>query len=167
MVIPYVDGVSQQIRRVCSKFNVKTYFKPHKTLKQLLVRPKDTINAVEKPGPIYKMQCDGCPKVYIGESKRNVKVRQQEHQKSVKKLNSGNIDPQTSEATAEHSYDTGHTIKWENTSVIGFEAKRKQREIKEAIYIQASTEEKMNRNVGKYTIYQGWIDLLKKDVNKK
>ena len=65
------------------------------------------------------------------------------------------------------SHDTGHTIKWENTSVIGFEAKRKQREIKEAIYIQASTEEKMNRNVGKYTIYQGWIDLLKKDVNKK
>ena len=48
-----------------------------------------------------------------------------------------------------------------------FRDKTKQREIKEAIYIQASTDEKINRNIGKYTIYQGWVDLLKKDINKR
>ena len=112
------------------------------------------------------MQCGGCQKVYIGESKRMLKIRQKEHQKSIQKLRQGIIDIQAAEATAEHSYDTEHMIKWEDTSVIAFETKKKQREVKEAIYIQSSTEQTMNRNVGKYTIYQGWIDLLKKDRDK-
>ena len=96
-----------------------------------------------------------------------LKVRQKEHQKSIKNLRQGNIDIEASEATAEHSYDAGHMIRWEHTSVIDFETRKRQREIKEAIYIQASTDEKMNRNIGKYTIYQGWVDLLKKDINNR
>ena len=112
------------------------------------------------------MKCEDCPKVYIGESKRMLTVRQKEHEKSIQKLRRGEIDIEASEATAEHSYQEGHTISWGESSVLTFETKRKQREIKEAIYIQA-TDNKMNRNAGKHTIYQGWIDLLKKDLNKK
>ena len=33
--------------------------------------------------------------------------------------------------------------------------------------MQASTDEKVNRNMGKYTMYQYWVDLLKKDIDKR
>ena len=43
VVIPYVKGVSEQVRRVMRGYRVKVYFKPTNTLKQILVRPKDKV----------------------------------------------------------------------------------------------------------------------------
>ena len=41
VVIPYVKGLSEQLRRVYGGFGVPTYFKP--TNRQLLVRPNDPV----------------------------------------------------------------------------------------------------------------------------
>ena len=167
LVIPYVEGLSHQIRRICSKFNVKTYFKPHQTIKKLLVKPKDKIDNQKKPGPIYKMKCGDCQKIYIGESKRMIEVRRHEHQKSLEKLIRGVIDGGAAEATAEHSFEREHDIKWDATTTLTFEPRQKQREIKEAIYIQTTADQIMNRNIGKVTIFPGFLDLLKRQPNKR
>ena len=41
IVLPYISGLSDAIKRIISSANVKVYFKPHSTLRQLLVRVKD------------------------------------------------------------------------------------------------------------------------------
>ena len=41
VVAPYVQGVSEKIRRVFSSYGVFICFKPHQTLRQILVAPKD------------------------------------------------------------------------------------------------------------------------------
>ena len=43
VVLPYIKGVSEQIRRVFKQYDVPAYFKPMNNLRQLLVRPKATI----------------------------------------------------------------------------------------------------------------------------
>jgi len=41
VVIPYVSGLSERVRRIFKKHNVESAMRPHQTLKKLLVHPKD------------------------------------------------------------------------------------------------------------------------------
>ena len=42
VMIPYVAGMSEDIRRVCRKFNVRVVFKSGRTLRSILTKVKDT-----------------------------------------------------------------------------------------------------------------------------
>ena len=44
VVLPYIERVSEQLRRVFRSFHIPTYFKPTNTFQQLLVQPKDTVD---------------------------------------------------------------------------------------------------------------------------
>ena len=46
------------------EFNVRTVMRPHKTLKQRLVHPKDAIPDMEKSGVIYCIPCAECSATY-------------------------------------------------------------------------------------------------------
>ena len=39
--IPYIRGVSEEMRRIYKHYNINVFYKPYNTLKQILVRPKD------------------------------------------------------------------------------------------------------------------------------
>ena len=41
VVIPYVEGVSEKIKRIYSKHGIHTAMRPTNTLKSILVHPKD------------------------------------------------------------------------------------------------------------------------------
>ena len=43
VVIPYVAGMSEDIRRVCRKFNIRVVFKSGQTLRSMLTKVKDTL----------------------------------------------------------------------------------------------------------------------------
>ena len=40
-VIPYVEGLSETAERILRKYEINTAMKPYRTLRQLLVHPKD------------------------------------------------------------------------------------------------------------------------------
>ena len=82
-VLPYVKGVSDPLERIFRQHNVATAVKPHKTLRQLLVHPKDSRSMEKKSGLVYKIPCKDCSKVYIGATGRNFGVRKREHMKDV------------------------------------------------------------------------------------
>ena len=84
MVVPYHQGLSERIKRTCNKFGVQVYFKGGKTIKNLLIAPKDKDPITNKSGVIYKYKCSehGYNEVYIGESARNFAERFKDHQKA-------------------------------------------------------------------------------------
>ena len=47
VVLPYVRHISETIRRILTALEIRTCFKPHQTLRQLLVHPKDPIPHAE------------------------------------------------------------------------------------------------------------------------
>ena len=81
VVIPYIKGVSEQLRRVYKQYNVPAFFKPSNTLRQLLVRPKDKLGKEKVVGPVYEISCENCEAKYIGETERSLKARFQEHRR--------------------------------------------------------------------------------------
>ncbi|XP_078682439.1 uncharacterized protein LOC144916914 [Branchiostoma floridae x Branchiostoma belcheri] len=65
VVLPYIHGVTERLKRVYAKHNVSLYSKPGFTLRNALVRPKDPLAPGEKCGVIYKIKCEECGEVYI------------------------------------------------------------------------------------------------------
>ena len=56
VVIPYVAGMSEDIRRVCRKFNIRVVFKSGWTLRSMLTKVKDTLPPTIQCGILYPLQ---------------------------------------------------------------------------------------------------------------
>ena len=71
-------NVSEAVARIMRKHNVPVAMKPYKTLKTVLVHPKDK-QEKDLTECVYKVPCANCDKTYIGETGRKFGVRLQEH----------------------------------------------------------------------------------------
>ena len=78
-VIPYVQGVSDRVKRVLKQNNVKAVFKPTTTLASIFKKPKDRPPMDKVTGVVYKVECKDCTFSYVGESKRCWASRSVEH----------------------------------------------------------------------------------------
>ena len=126
--IPYVQGISEGIRRVLAKLDIHTVMKPMKSKWSLMNKAKDGIAPQEVPGAVYAIGCQTCPKVYIGETNRTAKQRVREH-KCHTPMGHAELS-----AVAEHVHQTGHQIYWE-PRVIAKEPRNMERKVTEAIAI--------------------------------
>ena len=84
--LPLVQGLSERVTRVLKKHGFSTALKPRRTLRNLLVHPKDKLVTKQKAGAIYEISCVDCHKSYICETGRPFGVRLLEHQREVQKL---------------------------------------------------------------------------------
>ena len=57
IVIPYTQGLGESIKKICSKYGIHTHFKGNRTIKQILVKPKDKDPMDKKSEAIYWYQC--------------------------------------------------------------------------------------------------------------
>ena len=65
-VIPYIQGVTEPIKRILNSHNVKVAQKPF-----------------QRTDAIYSIPCNDCDNEYIGQTKRQFGTRLKEHQKAV------------------------------------------------------------------------------------
>ena len=148
IVVPYYKGLSESLKKVCSKHGVQVYFKGGTTIKNLLMAPKDQDHIQKKSGVIYRYRCDRveCDEEYIGESSRTFGERFREHLKA-------------SSSIFGHYNITGHNVTINNFSIVGREDQDLMRTIKEALYIRVKNPS-LNRNIGKYHVPHIWDEIL-------
>ena len=127
IVVPYTKGLSESIKTLCKKYGIQVYFKGGKSIKHLLVAPKDKHHITTKSGIIYRFKCDrmGCDEEYIGESSRTFGERFKEHLKVPSPI-------------YDHFNTTGHTTTLDNFSIVRREDQNLIRLMKEAIYIRVN-----------------------------
>ena len=53
IVIPYTQGLCESIKKICGRYGIQTHFKGGRTIKSLLVSPKDKDPLVNQSGAIY------------------------------------------------------------------------------------------------------------------
>ena len=140
MTVPYCAGLSEKLNRIFGKHNTRVASKPGKTIRDILVKPKDRTPQELQCGVIYKIPCADCDATYIGETGRQLKTRIGEHRKSVRLEG-------LSSAVGEHQMDTGHDIAWNDVSVLGTESRDYPRKVREAIEIR-SQHPSLNRDQG-------------------
>ena len=54
------NGISERLQRIFKKHKINTAMKPHKTLRQTLVHPKDKGDTLKTGNCIYKICCKNC-----------------------------------------------------------------------------------------------------------
>ena len=144
------QGLCESIKRICGRYGIQTHFKGGKTIKNLLVSPKDKDPMLNQSGAIYRYQCNnlGCDDEYIGETSRTFGERCKEHLKAPSAIH-------------HHSTLTGHTTNHNNFQIIGREGHNLARNIKESIYIRVNNPS-LNNNIGKFNLSHIWDRVLLK-----
>ena len=134
------QGLCESIKKICGRYGIQTHFKGGKTIKNLLVSPKDKDPMLNQSGAIYRYQCNnlGCDDEYIGETSRTFGERYKEHLKAPSAIH-------------HHSTITGHTTNHNNFQIIGREGHNLARNIKESIYIRVNNPS-LNNNIGKFNL---------------
>ena len=51
-------GLGESIKKICSKYGIQTHFKGNRTIKEMLVKPKDKDPVDKKSGTIYWYQLE-------------------------------------------------------------------------------------------------------------
>ena len=74
-----------------SRENVRTTFKPVKTLGSIFKKPKDRPATNQIKGIVYKVKCKTCDFAYVGESKRSWNSRGAEHKPGTRSNNESAI----------------------------------------------------------------------------
>ena len=69
IVIPYTQDLGKSIKKICSRYGIRTHFKGKSTIKNLLVSPNYKDPMANKSGAIFWFQCGDltCDDEYIGE----------------------------------------------------------------------------------------------------
>ena len=126
---PYVKGLSERIEKICTPLGVRPVFKPARTLRQILTKVKTRIPQEKQTGVVYEIPCSDCREVYVGETKRPLKVRMGEHRQATCRGDQKN-------GIAVHVQKTDHHINWEGATVKRRESGFWQRRMAEAIQIR-------------------------------
>ena len=117
--------------------------KPIRTIGNILTSPKDPITEDEKSQLIYKIPCNNCSFVYIGQTKRDLKSRISEHKRAVK-----NQEPEKS-ALCHHLMSSDHNINWNEASILKYVNNYRKRLTAESWYINAHPDV-INRSDGEF-----------------
>ena len=112
VTLPYIQGLSEPIKRILEQLKVTVRFRPDSTLRKLLVRPKDPVLPTSLNSVVYRIPCKDCEHAYVSQSGRSLSCRVKEHQRAVR-----NGDTNAS-ALAEHAWKENHNIDWQNAEVL-------------------------------------------------
>ena len=168
VVLPYVKGVSERIQRSMKKHREECPVKPHRTLRQLLVHPKDKIEKEQKCGVVYEIPCQSCQLSYIGETGIKFGTRFEEHKTEVNKLTSGTmtrarktstIGKETKSAIKDHARDNNHVMNWADSAILHKEGDRYRRWIRESLWIRRRRST-LNRDERGYELSHIWDPLI-------
>ena len=91
---------------------------------------KDKIDKFSMSGVVYKFDCNDCNATYIGQTKRKLITRINEHKKDITK-NSLSV-------VFRHCIDNDHAFDWENTQILDIECSYFKRLTSEMIFIKSN-----------------------------
>ena len=139
-----------------------------RTLRQLLVHPKDQ-RTVEQTGEcVYRIPCHNCDCTYIGETGRNYGKRQEEHRKEVESISNRTFTLSDRKSRAaemnklaitDDVAKDNHVINWSGAKILEREGHHKTRQVKESIWIRKEPT-CVNRDGGAYSLPIAYDHLL-------
>ena len=110
--LPYINGLSQSMRRVFSRYDIKLHFKPNSTLKNQLTKLKDNVPMMKNNNLVYQIECSDCPTKYIGETKQRLEKRIQQHSAAIRRNDSNHS------GMSQHCLENLHNFSSNNVKIL-------------------------------------------------
>ena len=120
-------------------------FKYNSKLSNLVTKNALKTKADNIPG-VYKINCGGCDKLYIGETGRNLSIRVKEHKKDVQ--NRHQINKKLSSGIVSHTDNCFHNFDFDNSKMLFPCNDLSKRHIIESALINLNREKCVNLNDG-------------------
>ena len=155
--IPYVEGLSEKISRILGNYNINTAFKNHKSLKMIFKSTKDRLKKKQLSNIVYSIPCkdNNCKAVYIGQTKRFLKNRINEHKNNIREC------PTKQNALTKHTIEKDHFFDFDGTKILSMECNYKKRLLLEMCHI-AGTKEAVNLRTDIENLSKIYNPIIKK-----
>ena len=130
--IPFISELSHKVRNtLTSHLNTNITFKQYKTVNNLFSNTKYHIDTMQRSNIIYRIPCNDCDKVYIGQTKRYLHTRLKEHKRN-------SVKPNLSSkcALVEHAQQEQHSFGFDDTRILATEKNLNKRLTLEMLFIQ-------------------------------
>jgi len=153
--LPWMPVIGPQLRRSLRKYGCTVKFTSGTNLQNHLCQHKCPLPKNNSAG-VYKLQCE-CSSVYVGESKKRVVTRIEEHQKDIFNGNWKNS------GAAEHAKVCDQHFKWDDACTVAVEEDYTRRKIREALEIRRlrrTDTSVLNRDSGTLLKSNQWDFLL-------
>ncbi|XP_046753069.1 uncharacterized protein LOC124416189 [Diprion similis] len=129
ILLPYVQGLSENLKGYLKKFNIKVVHKTQNTSARIFTRLKDTDPTMLHSNLVYKLDCLNCENAYIGQTSQHLKKRINDHRYTIKCK-----DPNKS-ALSNHSLSLGQKFDFDNPTILTHESNYQNWLVKEMIHI--------------------------------
>ena len=121
--IPFKKPIYNKLSNICHRFGFIPIAQMRDKLSCVIKRGKDTTKTLDKPNVVYKLKCDTCTASYIGETKRALMFRVEEHKRDIENRNNKKVVPM--------HCNNGHKINPEKASILNVEINTNKRLISE------------------------------------
>ncbi|KYN09482.1 hypothetical protein ALC57_18401, partial [Trachymyrmex cornetzi] len=153
-VLPYVPKILDEFKRISKTFNTKLAFTSLNKLNSLIKGHKDILPREKRKNVIYKISCKYCDASYVGQTKRKLKTRLDEHRNHINR-NSNNQSVIT-----EHRIEFNHDFDLENVAILDEERSLNKRLISECLHILMQLNS-LNLRSDTEGVHHNYIQLLK------
>lgn len=130
MNFPYFTQIHYPTLRMLKNYNINLVTNNKHNISKITGNTKDKIETLEKTNVVYEIPCKDCESRYIGQTKRHLKTRIQEHKRSINHLDNDHT------ALARHVKNTKHNFDFDKTRVLENEENLKKRLTIEMIKIK-------------------------------
>lgn len=140
MPFNFIPAVTNYLKPIFNKHRIRLALSSTNKLSNLLGSTKDKIDNLQKSG-IYKIVCGDCGKVYIGQTRREVQIRFEEHCRHIK------FNRPSKSAVAHHALNSDPVhfdIRKEHLTLVKQVRKRNQLDAWESIYMKKYGHNTMN-----------------------
>jgi len=130
-VIPYIDHISSKFIQYFKNIPTLklTFFGINKLNKFIKVH-KDPLPFLSRSNVVYKINCLDCDASYVGQTRRLLKQRIEEHRNHIRR------DTTQTSVITDHRLKFSHEFDWENVEILDEEVYFNRRLISEMIYIK-------------------------------
>ena len=127
--IPYVEGLSDRLRKVFRQHSIQTSTKPVNSLRQALVHVKDKTPHEKRSHLVYGLKCphSDCDSTYVGETQQAIKKRASQHRRPTP-------GDQPDSAIYSHLQESGHSFSDSDLVILDREDRWFERGVRESIY---------------------------------
>ena len=137
-----MKGVSEMTARILSKYAIIAH-KPSAVVRNVVSKPKDTTDTMDKKNVVYQVQCNNCSCNYVGQTGRKLATRLHEHYLAVRRHDQLSL-------LSLHQDRFDHHFDLQNAKVLAYSDTRYGREFQEAWY---SDQRSINRHVDLDHVY--------------